>query len=359
MQIFFSLLASVALSATAADENSGTNLDVLLTVLWRSMLHAPSPAARGARGWLPRLPAALPCARETSRPGPNRRLQRGREARPKPPTPRLPTRRWCVPVGLAISLESPLLKVWQALKARQNKQWETQATAEAHAEAGTQRPAIVQLRAKANAVKRMRPRGAAALAASSSESLGGGGVLVGVGDAVPMSRGAPPPPPQSSLGESSRAQRLRSRVTGARPRAPTWVSTASSSSIDGALVAPTASCVASDPSYIVALSMPVQALSPPPPPPQAGPNLMDIIAPGAVAAPSALARARLANKRKFPKLPTTFRRKSSGPLPPPPMLPQEASNSGSLRIDDLPEPSLAPPPPPPMPPPEDEPRVYI
>ena len=116
--------------------------------------------------------------------------------------------------------------------------------------------------------------------------------------------------------------------------------------------------VASGPSYNVALSMPVQALSPPPPPPQAGPNLMDIIAPGAVAAPSALARARLANKRKFPKLPTTFRRKSSVPLPPP-MLPQESSNSGSLRIDDLPEPSLAPPPPPPMPPPEDEPRVYI
>ena len=50
VQIFFSLLASVALSATAADENTGTNLDVLLTVLWRSMLHAPSPAARDARG---------------------------------------------------------------------------------------------------------------------------------------------------------------------------------------------------------------------------------------------------------------------------------------------------------------------
>ena len=262
-------------------------------------------------------------------------------------------------MGLAFSLESPLLKVWQSLKARQSKQWEAQAAAEAQAEAGTQRPAIAQLRAKANAVKRMRPRGAAARAASSSDSLGGGGVLVGVGDAVPMSRGAPPPPPPpSSLGESSRAQRLRSRVTGARPKAPTCVSTSSSSSIDGALVAPTASCVASEPSYNVALSMPVQALSPPPPPPQAGPNLMDIIASGAVAAPSALARARLANKRKFPKLPTTFRRKSSIPLPPP-MLPQESSNSGSLRIDDLPEPSLAPPPPPPMPPPEDEPRVYI
>ena len=260
-----------------------------------------------------------------------------------------------MPVGLAFSLESPLLKVWQALKARQSKQWEAQAAAEAQAEAGTQRPAIAQLRAKANAVKRMRPRGAAALAASSSDSLGGGGVLVGVGDAVPMSRGAPPPP--SSLGESSRAQRLRSRVTGDRPRAPTWVSTASSSSIDGALVAPTASCVASEPSYTVALSMPVQAVCPPPPPPQAGPNLMDIIAPGAVAAPSALARARLANKRRFPKLPATFRRKSSGPLPPPPMLPQESSNSGSLQIDDLPEASLDPPPPPPMPPPEDETRV--
>ena len=103
--------------------------------------------------------------------------------------------------------------------------------------------------------------------------------------------------------------------------------------------------------------MPVQALSPPPPPPQAGPNLMDIIAPGAVAAPSALARARLANKRRFPKLPATFRRKSSAPLPPPPMLPQESSTSGSLQIDDLPEPSLNPPPPPPMPPPEDETRV--
>ena len=263
-------------------------------------------------------------------------------------------------MGLAFSLESPLLKVWQSLKARQSKQWEAQAAAEAQAEAGTQRPAIAQLRAKANAVKRMRPRGAAARSASSSDSLGGGGVLVGVGDAVPMSRGAPPPPPPpSSLGESSRAQRLRSRVTGARPKAPPCVSTSSSSSIDGALVAPTASCVASEPSYNVALSMPVQALSPPPPPPQAGPNLMDIIAPGAVAAPSALARARLANKRRFPKFPASFRRKSSAPLPPPPMLPQESSNSGSLRIDDLPEPSLAPPPPPPMPPPEDEPRVYI
>ena len=261
-------------------------------------------------------------------------------------------------MGLAFSLESPLLKVWQSLKARQSKKWEAQAAAEAQAEAGTQRPAIAQLRAKANAVKRMRPRGAAALRASSSDSLGVGGVLVGVGDAVPISRSAPPPPPPSSLGESSRAQRLRSRVTGARPKAPTCVSTSSSSSIDGALVAPTASCVASDPSYNVALSMPVQALSPPPPPPQAGPNLMDIIAPGAVAAPSALARARLANKRHFPRRPTTFRRKSGIPLPPP-MLPQESSNSGSLRIDDLPEPSLAPPPPPPMPPPEDEPRVYI
>ena len=261
-------------------------------------------------------------------------------------------------MGLAFSLESPLLKVWQSLKARQSKQWEAQAAAEAQAEAGTQRPASAQLRAKANAVKRMRPRGAAARAASSSDSLGGGGVLVGVGDAVPMSRGAPPPPPPpSSLGESSRAQRLRSRVTGARPRAPPCVSTSSSSSVDGALVAPTASCVASEPSYNVALSMPVQALSPPPPPPQAGPNLMDIIAPGAVAAPSALARARLANKRRFPKFPATFRRKSSAPLPPPPMLPQESSNSDSLRIDDLPEPSLNPPPPPPMPPPEDETRV--
>ena len=74
-------------------------------------------------------------------------------------------------MGLAFSLESPLLKVWQSLKTRQSKQWEAQAAAEAQAEAGTQRPAIAQLRAKANAVKRMRPRGAAARAASSSDSL--------------------------------------------------------------------------------------------------------------------------------------------------------------------------------------------
>ena len=49
-------------------------------------------------------------------------------------------------MGLAFSLESPLLKVWQSLKARQSKQWEAQAAAEAQAEAGTQRPAIAQLR---------------------------------------------------------------------------------------------------------------------------------------------------------------------------------------------------------------------
>ena len=48
VQIFFSLLASVALSAAAAGDNSGTNLDVLLTVLWRSMLHVPWLAARAS-----------------------------------------------------------------------------------------------------------------------------------------------------------------------------------------------------------------------------------------------------------------------------------------------------------------------
>lgn len=53
MQIFFSLLASVALSATAADENSGTNLDVLLTVLWRSMLHAPCQGRPGLAAQAP------------------------------------------------------------------------------------------------------------------------------------------------------------------------------------------------------------------------------------------------------------------------------------------------------------------
>ena len=271
-------------------------------------------------------------------------------------------------MALAFLLESPLLKVWQALKVRQSKQWETQAEAEAQAEAdkapATQRRAIAQLRAKANAVKRMRPGGAAALAASSSDSLGGGGALVdpmrcgvGVGDAVPMADPGAPPPPPSSLAESSRAQRLRSRVVGARARAPACVSTASSSSFDGALVAPTANCASREPSYNVALSIPsaTQALSPPPPPPSAGPNLMDIIAPGAVVAPSALARARLANKRRLPKLPTTFRRKSSGPMPPPPTLPQASSAADSLGMDDLP--SAVPPPPPPMPPPGDEARV--
>ena len=159
MQIFFSLLASVALSAAAAGDNSGSNLDVLLTVLWRSMLHA---ASRGA------AQGPAEAYSEATRPAP---LVAGSAA--------LPTRRWCVPVGLALLLESPLLKVWQALKARQSKQWETQAEAEAQAEAGKapaqQRPAIAQLRAKANAVKRMRPGGAAALAASSTDSLGGAG----------------------------------------------------------------------------------------------------------------------------------------------------------------------------------------
>ena len=53
VQIFFSLLASVALSATAADENSGTNLDVLLTVLWRSMLHAPCQGRPGLAAQAP------------------------------------------------------------------------------------------------------------------------------------------------------------------------------------------------------------------------------------------------------------------------------------------------------------------
>ena len=53
MQIFFSLLASVALSATAADENSGTNLDVLLTVLWRGMLHAPCQGRPGLAAQAP------------------------------------------------------------------------------------------------------------------------------------------------------------------------------------------------------------------------------------------------------------------------------------------------------------------
>ena len=341
MQIFFSLLASVALSAAAAGDNSGSNLDVLLTVLWRSMLHVPSRGA--AQG-------PTEAYSEATRPAP---LVAGSAA--------LPTRRWCVPVGLALLLESPLLKVWQALKARQSKQWETQAEAEAQTEAGKapaqQRPAIAQLRAKANAVKRMRPGGAAALAASSTDSLGGGGVLVGVGDAVPIADPSASLPPRSSLGESSRARRLCPRVVGARARAPACVSTASSSSFDGALVAPTANCASREPSYNVALSIPsaTQALSPPPPPPPAGPNLMDIIAPGAVVAPSALARARLANKRRLPKLPTTFRRKSSGPMPPPPTLPQASSTADSLGMDDLP--SAVPPPPPPMPPPGDEARV--
>ena len=72
MQIFFSLLASVALSATAADENSGTNLDVLLTVLWRSMLHAPSPAARDGPGLAAQAPG---CATVRTRDEPPRAQQ--------------------------------------------------------------------------------------------------------------------------------------------------------------------------------------------------------------------------------------------------------------------------------------------
>ena len=72
VQIFFSLLSSVALSATAADENSGTNLDVLLTVLWRSMLHAPSPTARDAPGLAAQAPG---CATVRTRDEPPRAQQ--------------------------------------------------------------------------------------------------------------------------------------------------------------------------------------------------------------------------------------------------------------------------------------------
>ena len=93
--------------------------------------------------------------------------------------------------------------------------------------------------------------------------------------------------------------------------------------------------------------------APPPPPPRSGgPNLMDVIAPGAVVAPSALVRARQANKRRFPR----FRRVSSGPMPPPPLPPEpDPEDPDSMRIDELP--SHAPPPPPSMPPPMDEARI--
>ena len=398
VQIFFSLLASVAISAA---ENTGTNLDVLLTVLW------------------------------------------------------------FVPVGLALLLESPILKGAQSLLGKWTQKQQDEDTddpwnrvglkaraaaaarrlragsSSAGAASGQPRPGRTRPGIKASVVQRMRPGGAAGLAASSSDSLSGGAAVaptrldscgMPVQDAVAVTmpdrrsgadssapppprrltvlkervgglhlphRGRPRPPPPDCIASTSSgslqgaaavapvgrrdscgsvvldavplnmpaaSKRRWSPLPRGRPKPPPDCIPSSSSgsfsgAAPGAMVAPMSAAGEEVSRTTVALSIgdrarPTQPCSaPPPPPPQSarGPNLMDVIAPGAVVAPSALARARQANKRRFPR----FRKVSSGPMPPPPLPPEpDPEDPDSMRMDDLP--SHAPPPPPPMPPPAED-----